>query len=157
MINDDKGLEGFTRPRATLGGEVSAAVGPLGQGSNVESQLTHPEPVWTYTKSRGLYAGVAIDGTIVVERKSENEHFYGIKGVKNTTILSGEVQAPAGTMVQLWETLQAAEGREHDAGKLPPAGGQTPGDHLVEEPQPGSNDAYNQLGSHPEERMDHKA
>lgn len=150
-------MEGFTRVRCTLGGEVSAAVGPLGGGSNVESELQRPAPVWAYTKSRGLYVGVQIDGTIIAERTSENERFYGVEGIRNKQILAGEVQPPQGTAVQLWETLQACEGTAHDQSKLPPPDEKTPGDQEVDEPKESSQAEYDELGHHPSERMDNKA
>lgn len=150
-------MEGFTRVRCTLGGEVSAAVGPLGGGSNLETELQRPATVWAYTKSRGLYVGVQIDGTIIAERTSENERFYSIENVRNKQILAGEVTPPQGALVQLWETLQACEGAAHDQSKLPPAGEQIPGDQEVNEPNPSSQAEYDQLGHHPSERMDTKA
>lgn len=114
VINNDKGMEGFTRVRCTLGGEVSAAVGPTGKGGVVDSEVFNPErraAVWTYTKGRGLYVGVQIDGTIIVERHGENERFYGVPKVRHKQILSGEVKPPSGSMVGLWETLMECEGQ----------------------------------------------
>jgi lipid-binding SYLF domain-containing protein len=158
VINNDKGMDGFTRLRATLGADVSAAVGPLGAGSQVESEIIQRQaPVWSYTKGRGLYVGAAIDGTVIVQRPSENERFYGRESIKNTQILAGEVQPPPGTMVQLWETLSAIDDKPHDASKLPPPN-QVPGDHELEKPKESSHSEYEEFGAHtPDERMDHKA
>ena len=153
VINNENGMEGFTRVRATLGAEVSAAVGPLGGGSQLESDLTKPAPVWTYTKGKGLYVGVQVDGTVIVERSSENERFYGVEGVKNKQILAGQVQPPPGSMVQLWETLQAVEGNKYDEHKIPQSG-PSPGDQEVEMPRTTSHEEYNELGHHEDERMD---
>ena len=157
VINNDKGMEGFTRVRCTLGAEVAAAVGPLGGGSQLESELIKRQaPVWAYTKGRGLYVGVQIDGTVIVQRPSENERFYSRQGIKNTQILAGEVQPPPGTMVSLWETLQAVEGRSHDETKLPPPGA-VPGDAQLEQPKETSQRDYDEFADHPpQERMDHK-
>lgn len=157
VINNEHGMEGFTRVRCTLGGEISAAVGPLGGGSTVDSEVFKRQaPVWTYTKSKGLYLGVQIDGTVIVERTSENERFYGVEKVRNTDILAGKVTPPRGTMVQLWETLQAAEGKSHKAELLPPP--YSPGDHEVEQPKETSEKEYNEIAEHhPEERMDYKS
>ena len=156
VINNEKGMEGFTKVRCTLGGEVSAAVGPLGAGGQLEADVTKPQaPVWTYTKSKGLYAGVQVDGTIIVERSSENERFYSREGIKNKQILAGEVQPPPGTAVELWETLQAVEGKAHDEKKMPQAG-KSPGDQELEEPRETSQKEYDEFGHHPEERMDRK-
>lgn len=156
VINNDKGMEGFTRVRCTLGAEVSAAVGPLGGGSTVDSEIFKRQaPVWTYTKSKGLYLGVQVDGTVIAERTSENERFYRVEKIRNTQILAGQVQPPPGAVVQLWETLQAAEGYPHDQGKLPPAYEPTPGDREVEKPREESNREYNEFAD-PSDRMDLK-
>lgn len=102
VINSEHGMEGFTRVRATIGGEISAAVGPLGGGSQVDSEvLRKPAPVWTYTKSKGLYLGVQVDGTVIVERTSENERFYHVEKVRSQQILTGQVQPPGGAVVEL--------------------------------------------------------
>lgn len=147
VINDEKGMEGFTRVRCTLGGEVSAAVGPLGGGSSVESELgKRRAAVWTYTKSKGLYVGVQVDGTIIAERTGENERFYGVEQIRNTQILSGQVRTPPGSMVQLWETLQASEGYAHNASLLPPP--YSPGDVTVEPPREESHREYDQFADH---------
>lgn len=59
--------------------------------------------------------------------------------------------------MQLWETLQAAEGSTHDQSKLPTADEKTPGDQLVNAPTHESQHEYDQLNEyHPEERMDGK-
>ncbi|EMC96276.1 hypothetical protein BAUCODRAFT_468219 [Baudoinia panamericana UAMH 10762] len=156
VINNDHGMEGFTRVRATLGGEISAAVGPLGGGSTVDSEVfKRQSPVWTYTKSKGLYLGVQIDGTVIVERTTENERFYHSEKIRNQQILGGQVQIPPGTCVQLWETLQAAEGAHHDPNLLPPAYQPTPGDRDVEPPRETSQREYDQFAD-PSERMDYK-
>lgn len=154
VINNDHGMEGFTKVRCTLGGEVSAAVGPLGAGNQLESEVVKRQaPVWTYTKGRGLYVGAQIDGTIIVERSSENERFYGVDGVKNNQILTGQVQAPAGSMIVLWETLQAVEGGKFDESKIAQPG-MSPGDYEVEKPKDGSQEEYGEFGHHDDERMD---
>ena len=157
VINNERGMEGFTRVRGTIGGEISAAVGPLGAGSTVDSEVFQRQaPVWTYTKSRGLYIGVQVDGTVIVERTSENERFYGVENVRNKQILAGQIQPPMGAATQLWETLQAAEGSSHDQSKLPPPNEKSPGDHELETPREASNTEYDEFAD-TNERMDTKS
>jgi hypothetical protein len=149
-------MNGFTRVRATLGGEISAAVGPLGGGSMLDSEVFKRQaPVWTYTKSKGLYLGVQVDGTIIVERTGENERFYSTEKIRNKQILAGEVSPPIGSVVQLWETLQAAEGATHDQSKLPPPNVKSPGDLEVEQPRDTSQKEYDEFADHTG-RMDTK-
>lgn len=156
VINNDNGMEGFTRARATLGGEISAAVGPLGGGRQLDSEVVKRQaPVWTYMKSKGLYVGVQIDGTIIAERDRENERFYGTNGLRHAQILAGDVKVPPGSMVQLWETLQAAEGETHDPENLPAPSLGAPGDYDVE---PASQEMIqeHEKNIHPRDRIDHR-
>lgn len=66
-------------------------------------------PVFTYLKSRGFYAGVQVDGTVIIERTDENERFYGERiGVAD--ILAGKARHPPYEVKMLMETLKSAEG-----------------------------------------------
>ena len=105
--------------------------------------------------SSRLYVGVQVDGTIIVERTSENEKFYNVEKVRNKQILAGQVQPPANSVTQLWETLQAAEGHSYDSSKLPSASMKSPGDLELEKPRDGSQKEYDEFAS-PHERMDGK-
>jgi lipid-binding SYLF domain-containing protein len=78
VINDRKALEAFSKVRVSLGGEISVVAGPVGAGGVVESEVMKDrKPLWSYMKSRGLYGGVQLDGTIIIERNDENARFYG--------------------------------------------------------------------------------
>lgn len=114
VINNRKALESFTKVRATVGGEISAVAGPVGVGGILENDGKWKQanrPVFTYLKSRGFYAGVQVDGTIVIERSDENEKFYGEK-IGVTDILAGKAKNPPQAAIRrLMETLKAAEGR----------------------------------------------
>lgn len=66
------------------------------------------KPVYSYVKSRGFYAGVQVDGTVITERKDANAVFYG-RQVTVQQILKGEVPAPP-AVHGLFEVLKGAEG-----------------------------------------------
>lgn len=110
VINSDKALEAFQSIRCTLGGEISAVAGPAGVGGILDTELHKRQaPLFTYIKSRGFYAGLQLDGTIVIERTDENERFYGERiGVKD--ILAGKARHPPYEIRRLMETLKAAQG-----------------------------------------------
>jgi lipid-binding SYLF domain-containing protein len=133
VINTYKALEAFKTLRCTLGGEVSVAAGPVGAGGVLESEVHKRQaPIWTYMKSKGLYAGVAIDGTIIIERTDENERFYGERLSVNE-ILSGKVRHPPYELETLMQTLKAAQGdSDVNESALPPPG-ETPGDLEISE------------------------
>lgn len=114
VINNRKALDSFTKVRATIGGEISAVAGPVGVGGVLENDGKWKQmnrPVFTYLKSRGFYAGVQVDGTIVIERTDENERFYNQK-IGVTDILAGKVRHVPRDTKLLAETLKMAEGRE---------------------------------------------
>lgn len=112
VINNRKALEAFTKIRATVGGEISAVAGPVGVGGVLENDGKWKQanrPVFTYLKSRGFYAGVQVDGTVVIERTDENARFYGER-IGVTDILAGRARHPPPEIKMLMETLRAAEG-----------------------------------------------
>ncbi|KAI4140086.1 MAG: hypothetical protein L6R39_005962 [Caloplaca ligustica] len=134
VINTEKAMEAFTRIRCTLGGEVSAVAGPVGVGGILETEVhKRPAPVWTYLKSRGFYAGVQVDGTVIIERTDENERFYGER-IKVADILAGKVRHPPYEIRTLSATIKAAQGDSIDESALPSAE-PTPGDMELEKPE----------------------
>lgn len=134
VINTEKALEAFTKVRCTLGGEISAVAGPFGMGGVLETELHKRQaPIFNYLKSRGFYAGVQIDGTVIIERGDENERFYGEK-LKVADILAGNVRHVPYETRTLIATIRAAQGDPIDESALPsPA--PTPGDFEVAEDQ----------------------
>ncbi|EFY99150.1 DUF500 domain protein [Metarhizium robertsii] len=140
VINNRKALEAFTKIRATLGGEISAVAGPVGVGGVVENDGKWKQanrPVFTYLKSRGFYAGVQVDGTVVIERSDENARFYGEK-IGAADILAGKARHPPPEIKMLMETLRAAEGKaDVDAAMMDELDEQlAPGDLSIQEPDP---------------------
>ncbi|KAL8700805.1 MAG: hypothetical protein Q9201_005239 [Fulgogasparrea decipioides] len=134
VINTEKAMEAFTKVRCTLGGEVSAVAGPVGLGAVLETEVHKRQaPVWTYLKSRGFYAGVQVDGTIIIERTDENERFYGER-IKVADILAGKARHPPFEIRTLMATIKAAQGDSVDEKALPSAE-PTPGDMELEQPQ----------------------
>ncbi|KAM5472454.1 hypothetical protein MauCBS54593_003046 [Microsporum audouinii] len=128
VINTYEALDAFKSLRCTLGGSLSAVAGPVGIGGVLDSEVHKRQaPIWSYLKSRGLYAGVQVDGTIIIERTDENERFYGEK-ISVSDILSGKAKNPPSSIATLIQTIKAAQGdRDIDEGMLPPPG-EAPGD-----------------------------
>ncbi|KAM0262798.1 hypothetical protein ACHAQJ_001592 [Trichoderma viride] len=141
VINNRKALDSFTKIRATVGGEISAVAGPVGMGGVLENDGKWKEanrPVFTYLKSRGFYAGVQVDGSVIIERTDENARFYG-QTIGVTDILAGKVRHRPPELKMLMETLKAAEGRSDvDAELMEELEGQpAPGDVNVDAPGDG--------------------
>ncbi|KAB8446234.1 hypothetical protein FH972_025216 [Carpinus fangiana] len=120
VLNTDKAVEAFSKWRATVGGEISAVAGPAGIGGVLDSELNkRASPIFAYLKSRGFYAGVQVDGTVIIERVDENERFYGQK-LPAMDILMGKVQPRERELEMLMETLKAAQGDKNVRSSLLP-------------------------------------
>jgi len=132
VINTQQALDAFSKIRCTLGGEVSAVAGPVGAGGLLETEIHKRQaPVFTYLKSRGFYAGIQIDGTVVIERTDENERYYGQR-ISVGDILAGKVRHPPYETRKLLETIKAAQGdKDVDETMLPSE--PPPGDFEIEE------------------------
>lgn len=128
VINTPEALEAFKTFRCTVGGEISASAGPVGVGGILESEVHKRQtPIWNYMKSRGLYGGIQIDGTVIIERTDENERFYN-EPLSVVDILAGKARYAPPEINGLLHTIKAAQGdTDVDESLLPPAG-ETPGD-----------------------------
>jgi len=110
VLNSQQAVDSFARVRCTVGGEISAVAGPVGIGGLLETEVHKRQaPIFTYLKSRGFYAGVQIDGTVVIERTDENERFY-LQKMSAVDIVAGKIRHPPYELRTLMETLKAAEG-----------------------------------------------
>ena len=78
-----------------LGADVGVAVGPLGRAleGNMGAAKGSFAPIYTYSLSKGLYAGVSLDGKVIATRHNVNEKFYG-KKVSGREILGGNLPTP---------------------------------------------------------------
>ena len=119
ILRTQEAVDAFTHPKLSLGAELSLAVGPIGSGGALDMGFKDRSPAWVYSKSKGLYAGVALDGTVMIERSDENERFYGRK-IKAAELIKGNVRRPAGGWGQggvdrLVAAIAVAEGRHTGA------------------------------------------
>ncbi|NXI05395.1 SH3Y1 protein, partial [Pachycephala philippinensis] len=104
ILNHDRAVEAFAKGgNLTLGGNLTVAIGPLGRNLEGDVALRSSAAVYTYCKSRGLFAGVSLEGTCLIERKETNRKFYG-QDIRASAILLGDVPFPAQAN-DLYETL----------------------------------------------------
>ncbi|KAI0647784.1 DUF500-domain-containing protein [Trametes maxima] len=109
VLNSEEAVRAFAMGgNVTIGGNISAAAGPIGTGGAVQASLAHPAPMFSYSKSKGLFAGLSLEGTVLIERKDANRDFYG-SVVPARDILSGRVPPPE-VASKLYEVIEAAEG-----------------------------------------------
>ncbi|TFK24918.1 SH3 domain-containing protein [Coprinopsis marcescibilis] len=109
VLNSEDAVRAFSLGgNVTIGGNIAATAGPIGTGGSVQASLAHPAPMFSYSKSKGLFAGVSLEGTALIERKDANRDFYG-SPVPAKDILGGRVPPPE-VASRLYEIIEAAEG-----------------------------------------------
>lgn len=87
ILRTDAAVASFSSHKVTVGAELGVAAGPYGAGASVESGRDQV-PIFSYVKSKGMYAGIEIMGQVFVERYDENASFYCWPGVKAGDIVS---------------------------------------------------------------------
>ena len=78
-----------------LGADIGVAVGPLGRSVEADygASPNHVAPIYTYSLSKGLYAGLSFDGKVIMTRHNVNERFYG-RRIAPEEILQGRIPTP---------------------------------------------------------------
>lgn len=112
VLNTDDAVKAFCRgENVTLGGNLSVSAGPVGFGHEYSGSLYEGAALFSYSKSKGLFAGVSVEGTIIIERKDANKTFYN-KEISAEEILSGKTDKAPSSISVLYETIKKAEERE---------------------------------------------
>lgn len=106
-LNTEEAVKVFEgKGQVKLGADLEVAAGPLGRhaGGAANVGKSGVAPSYAYSHSMGLYAGVSIDGTVLIPRDKDNAAFYGQK-VTTSQILEGEVAPPNSMALQDLNTL----------------------------------------------------
>jgi lipid-binding SYLF domain-containing protein len=88
-----RSVENFARGKFTLGADASVAAGPVGRQAQADAGV-HAE-IYSYSRSRGLFAGVALDGTVIAFDSHGNDAYYQGNEVTTTEITTGKVTSSA--------------------------------------------------------------
>ncbi|KAF9270561.1 DUF500-domain-containing protein [Marasmius fiardii PR-910] len=113
VLNSRSALRSFMAAGSlTLGGNASIAVGPLGRNGEATGTLNTNGKVaamYSYSKTRGLFGGLSIEGSVIIERQDANVRAYGNDNVTVQQLLSGSIEPPPWTS-NLIRTLEACTG-----------------------------------------------
>jgi lipid-binding SYLF domain-containing protein len=82
------------RDKVTLGGDASAAAGPKGRAASAETSATMRAEILTYGRSRGLFAGISLNGAVVSPDKDANKNVYGREIDAKQLLEQGNVTTP---------------------------------------------------------------
>jgi lipid-binding SYLF domain-containing protein len=95
VLNTDAAVKAFSRGgNVTLGVDLSAAAGPVGR--TAAGAVMPTAAVYTYSRSKGLFVGVSLEGAVIGTQRQSNFNYYE-RLVRADSILSGVIKPPAGT------------------------------------------------------------
>jgi lipid-binding SYLF domain-containing protein len=94
LVLNDGGMQKLLSDKFTLGGEAAAAAGPVGRNTSAETDVLMKAEILSWSRSRGVFAGLSLEGATLRQDEDENAKFYG-KPLTNKEILTGMVKRPA--------------------------------------------------------------
>jgi SH3 domain-containing YSC84-like protein 1 len=124
VVMNQEGMEHLLSSKFKIGADASAAAGPVGRDTGADTDWKMRAEILTYSRARGIFAGVDLNGSVITQDKDETRLLYG-KFVPFSDILEGKVHAAAGNGVGMFEAAvqkysEQAREREHGEVKTTP-------------------------------------
>jgi len=95
LVMNEKGMRNLLSSKFQVGADASAAAGPVGRHAEGSTDWKMRAEILTYSRARGVFAGVSLNGALVKQDKTSTREFYG-RMVPFRTSLTGEIQSPEG-------------------------------------------------------------
>ncbi|MBJ6727799.1 lipid-binding SYLF domain-containing protein [Geomesophilobacter sediminis] len=105
VLKSAQSLEGILKGKVTLGADAAVAAGPVGRSAEAATDVTLRSEILSYSRSRGLFAGVSLEGAGLLIDKGANATFYG-KKMPPRDILSGKVAKRSPEIIRLHDVLK---------------------------------------------------
>src|SRR5437588_2103580 len=110
LVVNPKGIDSILKSKIKLGADAAAAAGPKGRDAQAATDVLMHAEILTYSRSRGLFAGISLDGSTLRVDNSANEKVYGHKISGREIVIEHKVSTPAAGQL-LVSTLQKASPR----------------------------------------------
>jgi SH3 domain-containing YSC84-like protein 1 len=94
LVMNKKGMDRLLSTKFTLGGDASVAAGPVGRSTQAETDAALTAEILTWSRQRGLFAGISLSGATLREDSDWNRDLYGKKITNREIIMKGTVQTP---------------------------------------------------------------
>jgi len=95
VIQGDKGMDHLVNSKFEIGGDASAAAGPVGRHASADTDWKQNTEILTYSRAKGIFAGITLNGAAIRRDDDSTEAIYGHE-ISTRRILMGEVPPPAG-------------------------------------------------------------
>jgi len=97
VFTNDDGLKGLLDDKVELGGDAGVAAGPVGRSAEAGTNVTFDSPIYSYSRSKGLFAGLALKGTVMTLDGSSNRRLYGEKATGREILFGTSLRAASET------------------------------------------------------------
>jgi len=94
LVMNERGMQALLNSQFKLGGDVSVAAGPVGRQAEATTDWKMRAEVLSYSRARGVFAGLSLNGAVIRQDESSTRDFYGHM-IPFKTVLTGSVPAPA--------------------------------------------------------------
>jgi lipid-binding SYLF domain-containing protein len=105
VFRTERGVDSIVHGKFTLGADASAAAGPVGRTAQASTDAQLRAEIYSYSRSRGLFAGAALDGSVIAIDNDANQSVYG-DGVTPRRIFSGGVSNVPNAVVDFRDRLE---------------------------------------------------
>jgi len=105
VFRTQRGVDSIVHGKFTLGADASAAAGPVGRTAQASTDAQLKAEIYSYSRARGLFAGVALDGSALTIDEDANESVYG-SGVTARRIFEGGVTNVPNAVVDFRDRLE---------------------------------------------------
>jgi len=89
LVMNDRGMRDLTKDKFTIGGEASAAAGPVGRNATAQTDALLTAEILSWSRSKGVFAGVSLDGATLRADQDENQAMYGKRWTSKQILNSG--------------------------------------------------------------------
>jgi lipid-binding SYLF domain-containing protein len=141
VFRSDRGLESIVNGKFTLGADAGVAAGPVGRNASASTDGELKAEIWSWSRARGLFAGVALDGAVLAIDDRANEAVYGRDTTPRMIFEGRAMQTPSNAIVDFRDRLEEATASARFAryGNNPPpstARGAAPAPGPISSPAP---------------------
>ena len=105
VFRTQRGVDSIVHGKFTLGADASVAAGPVGRDAHAATDAQLKAEIYSYSRSRGLFAGVALDGSVLAIDNDANQAVYG-DGMTPRRIFAGEVSNVPNAVVDFRDRLE---------------------------------------------------
>src|SRR5947209_6011580 len=124
LVVNPKGIDSILKSKIKLGADAAAAAGPKGRDAQAATDVLMHSEILTYSRSRGLFAGISLDGSTLRVDNSANEKIYGRKVTGTEIVVKHAVGTPAAAQLMVSALQKASPSNKSDPKslKIPPSG-----------------------------------